>query len=113
MHASGPLHGTVRAGGAKNSALKLMAACLLCEGRHVLSGMPEITDVAIMAEVFERDRCEREEGDRPGEIVIETPPDLVPEAPYHLVEKMRASIVVLGPPARAQRRAQSLHAGGR
>ena len=49
-----PLQGTVRAGGAKNSALKLMAACLLCEGRHVLSGVPDITDVAIMSEVLAR-----------------------------------------------------------
>ena len=48
----GPLHGTVRAGGAKNSALKLMAACLLAEGRHVLTGVPRIVDVEIMAEVL-------------------------------------------------------------
>ena len=47
-----PLHGTVRAGGAKNSALKLMAACLLAEGRHVLAGVPRIVDVEIMAEVL-------------------------------------------------------------
>ena len=49
---SGPLSGTVRAGGAKNSALKLMAACLLAEGRSVLSQRPRIADVEIMAEVL-------------------------------------------------------------
>ena len=49
---SGPLRGTVRAGGAKNSALKLMAACLLAEGRTVLSNVPRISDVDTMAEVL-------------------------------------------------------------
>ena len=63
---NGPLHGTVRAGGAKNSALKLMAACLLCEGRHVLSGVPDITDVAIMAEVLGAIGVKVKRGDRPG-----------------------------------------------
>jgi UDP-N-acetylglucosamine 1-carboxyvinyltransferase len=95
---NGPLKGTVRAGGAKNSVLKLMAACLLCEGRHVLSGVPDITDVSIMSEVLGAIGVDVQWGkDRPGELVIETPAELVPEAPYELVEKMRASIVVLGP----------------
>src|SRR5581483_3212679 len=49
---NGPLSGTVRAGGAKNSVLKLMAACLLAEGRHVLTNVPRITDVDIMSEVL-------------------------------------------------------------
>jgi UDP-N-acetylglucosamine 1-carboxyvinyltransferase len=94
---TGPLHGTVRAGGAKNSALKLMAACLLCEGRHVLSGVPEITDVSIMAEMLGAIGAKVERDAGSGDLVIDTPRDLVPEAPYDLVEKMRASIVVLGP----------------
>jgi UDP-N-acetylglucosamine 1-carboxyvinyltransferase len=98
----GPLHGTVRAGGAKNSSLKLMAACLLAPGRHVLSGVPRIVDVEIMSEVLaaigarvvrEPDRTDGE----PGDLVIDTPAVLVPEAPYELVERMRASVVVLGP----------------
>ena len=49
---SGPLSGTVWAGGAKNSALKLMVACLLAEGRSVLSNVPRITDVDTMANVL-------------------------------------------------------------
>jgi len=109
---SGPLHGTVRAGGAKNSALKLMAACLLCEGRHVLSNVPDITDVAIMSEVLGAIGVSVERGDRRGDLVIVTPSELVPEAPYHLVEKMRESIVVLGPLlARAGRARVSMPGG--
>lgn len=99
---SGSLNGTVRAGGAKNSALKLMAACLLAEGRHVLSGVPRITDVEIMAEVLGalgvRSSRQASSGpDDPGDLVIDTPKTLVTTAPYELAERLRASVVVLGP----------------
>ncbi|HXQ59066.1 MAG TPA: UDP-N-acetylglucosamine 1-carboxyvinyltransferase [Acidimicrobiales bacterium] len=104
VHPTGPLRGTVRAGGAKNSALKLMAACLLAEGRHVLSGVPHIVDVEIMADVVRSigGRVAWADSDSagdavPGDLVIDVPATLVPEAPYELVEKMRASVVVLGP----------------
>ncbi len=102
VHRSGPLHGSVRAGGAKNSALKLMAACLLAEGRHVLSGVPHIVDVEIMADVLRSiggrvTRAEVGDDGGPGDLLVDVPAVLVPEAPYELVEKMRASVVVLGP----------------
>jgi UDP-N-acetylglucosamine 1-carboxyvinyltransferase len=98
------LSGSVRVGGAKNAALKLMAACLLAEGRHVLSDVPRIIDVDIMTEVLcaiglDVRRMPPTTGrpDDPGDLVIDTPPIIVPEAPYELVERMRASVVVLGP----------------
>jgi UDP-N-acetylglucosamine 1-carboxyvinyltransferase len=94
---NGPLTGTVWAGGAKNSVLKLMAACLLAEGRHVLTNVPRITDVDIMGEVLGAMGVEVARGRTPDELVVTTPSELVPEAPYELVEKMRASVVVLGP----------------
>jgi UDP-N-acetylglucosamine 1-carboxyvinyltransferase len=101
VRASGPLSGTVRAGGAKNSALKLMAACLLAEGHHVLANVPRISDVDTMAEVLRAigARVERlaAAGDDPGDLVIDVPAEISPEAPYDLVERIRASIVVLGP----------------
>jgi UDP-N-acetylglucosamine 1-carboxyvinyltransferase len=94
---AGPLSGTVRAGGAKNSALKLMVACLLSEGRSLLSNVPDIADVATMADVLRRlgARIDFLGG---GEVAVTTPPvdELVPEPPYDLVERMRASVVVLG-----------------
>jgi UDP-N-acetylglucosamine 1-carboxyvinyltransferase len=93
---NGPLHGTVAISGAKNSALKLMAAALLAEGEHVLQQVPDITDVAYMAELLTSmgARCGRPEA---GTLRIGVPAELTAEAPYELVEKMRASIVVLGP----------------
>src|ERR671920_547840 len=51
------LSGDVTVGGAKNSALKLMAVALLAEGRSVVANVPRITDVAIMAEVLRRLGC--------------------------------------------------------
>ena len=95
---SGPLSGTVTAGGAKNSALKLMVGCLLAEGRSVLSNVPRISDVDTMAEVLRALGAEVERlGD--GDVAVTTPParDLVPVAPDELFERMRASVVVLGP----------------
>jgi UDP-N-acetylglucosamine 1-carboxyvinyltransferase len=94
---NGPLTGTVRAGGAKNSALKLMVACLLAEGRTVLSNVPVIDDVDSMAEVL---RAVGAQVVRlpDGDLAVTTPraEDLRPVAPYELVERMRASVVVLG-----------------
>ncbi|HXQ76380.1 MAG TPA: UDP-N-acetylglucosamine 1-carboxyvinyltransferase [Acidimicrobiales bacterium] len=117
VHRGGPLHGSVRAGGAKNSALKLMAACLLAEGRHVLAGVPHIVDVEIMADVLRSigarvTRAEVGDDGGPGDLLVDVPAVLVPEAPYELVEKMRASVVVLGPLlARAGRARVSMPGG--
>jgi UDP-N-acetylglucosamine 1-carboxyvinyltransferase len=94
---SGPLSGTVWAGGAKNSALKLMVACLLAEGRSVLSNVPCITDVDTMADVLRAigARVERLED---GQVAVTSPgpSGLVPAGSYELFERMRASVVVLG-----------------
>lgn len=94
---SGPaLSGEVRVGGAKNSVLKLMAACILAEGSHVLTNVPRITDVEIMAEMLSAMGA-KVSWAGPHELSVEVPAELFPEAPYDLVERMRASIVVLGP----------------
>jgi UDP-N-acetylglucosamine 1-carboxyvinyltransferase len=96
---SGPLQGSVQVNGAKNSVLKLMAACLLAPGEHRLDNVPVIRDVAIMSDVLRAMGAEvTHEGRGPGgHLEITIPEDVTPVAPYELVEKMRASIVVLGP----------------
>lgn len=103
VHGGDPLSGRVRVGGAKNSALKLMAATLLAPGVHELVRVPRITDVELMAEVLRsmgagvrwRDPDASLDDDRVLEIDI--PAEITPVAPYELVERFRASIVVLGP----------------
>ena len=95
VRGSGPLNGDLHIAGAKNSALKLMAASLLAEGSTSLINVPDITDVAIMAELLEAMGVKiQRTGQR---IDIDVPTEIDPVAPYSLVERMRASIVVLGP----------------
>ena len=92
---SGPLAGNVEISGAKNSVLKLMAATLLAPGRFVIRNVPRIADVAHMAELLEAMAVGV---DHTGDLlIIDVPDEIVPEAPYELVERMRASIAVLGP----------------
>ena len=95
VQGSRSLNGGIQIGGAKNSALKLMAASLLAEGLTSLSNVPDIADVAIMVELLEAMGVEvQRTGHR---IDISVPHEIEPVAPYHLVERMRASISVLGP----------------
>ncbi len=93
---SGPLRGEVAVQGAKNAALKLMAASLLTSGTTRLANVPAIADVAIMTEVLEAIGATVARDDD-GDLLVTTPPTCTPVAPYELVEKMRASVVVLGP----------------
>jgi UDP-N-acetylglucosamine 1-carboxyvinyltransferase len=89
------LAGEVTVVGAKNSALKLMAAALLAPGRNTLTNVPRITDIAIMAEVLRRLGCTVVTvGDR---VEIDVPEQIGGEADYDLVRRLRASICVLGP----------------
>tara|TARA_B100000686_G_scaffold317082_1_gene365536 strand:+ start:1629 stop:2882 length:1254 start_codon:yes stop_codon:yes gene_type:complete len=93
---SGPLAGDVKINGAKNSALKLMAACTLAEGTFRLNNVPDITDVRDMSDLL-KSLGIIVEGNGTNTLEITNPGNLTPEAPYDLVERMRASIVVLGP----------------
>jgi UDP-N-acetylglucosamine 1-carboxyvinyltransferase len=89
------LAGDVMVGGAKNSALKLMAVTLLAEGRSVVENVPRITDIAIMAEVLRRLGCQVTLD--AGRATIDVPAEPGSEADYDLVRRLRASICVLGP----------------
>ena len=96
------LEGRVRVTGAKNSALKLMAAALLATGRSTIDEVPDILDVSIMSEVLRRLGCdvayERVPGSGGGgRLTIDVPAQPSTETDYDLVRRMRASISVLGP----------------
>jgi len=108
---SGPLEGTVSVAGAKNSVLKLLAATLLAPGEYVLHNVPGIQDVVWMGEVLERMGCTVERLDGRALRVVR-PAEITPEAPYELVERMRASIVVLGPLLASEGRAKVSLPGG-
>ena len=91
------LAGTVTVAGAKNSALKLMAATLLAPGESRITNLPAIADVDYMAELLTRLGCKVEINKSLGEVRIDVPEKLGHRADYDLVRKMRASINVLGP----------------
>lgn len=89
------LRGSVRVSGAKNSALKLMAAAMLAEGRTVIHDVPAITDVDYMSSLLERLGATVSRDN--GSLTIDVPAQISHEAPYDLVRRLRASICVLGP----------------
>lgn len=96
VRGNGPLSGTVVVPGAKNSVLKLMAATLLCDGTFEITNVPAIADVDIMSDLLVAIGVEIERP-TPDRLLLTDTGDLTPVAPYELVERIRASINVLGP----------------
>ena len=89
------LHGEVKVSGAKNAALKMIAASLLAPGRTTLRNVPHIRDVETMLAVLSGLGAE---SDFDGNTLSIDAGDVHSyTAPYDLVRQMRASIVVLGP----------------
>ena len=90
------LSGEIDIEGAKNSALKLMAATVLAPGTYRLGNVPRISDVEWMGDVLAAIGSVTRWSD-PTTLEVVSGEELVPEAPYELVEKMRASTALLGP----------------
>ncbi len=104
------LTGSVRVSGAKNAALKLMAATLLADGRSTIRGVPRIRDCFTMGEVLEHLGAGVSWGG--ASVTIDTSGVSSVRAPYELVRQMRASIVVLGPLLARTGRAEVAMPGG-
>ena len=93
------LTGSIPISGAKNSAIKLMAASLLTDQPLRLTNMPRLADTQFLGRLLQRlgaELIEREGPDGP-ETLLHTPEILGAIAPYDLVRQMRASFNVLGP----------------
>jgi UDP-N-acetylglucosamine 1-carboxyvinyltransferase len=89
------LHGHVRVSGAKNAALPIMASLLLVTGESCVRNVPRVRDVVTFGQVLQALGCKiRTEG---SELIIDTTGIDRFEAPYELVNTMRASFLVLGP----------------
>ena len=89
------LYGEVKVSGAKNAALKMIAAALLAPGRTTLRNVPRIRDVETMLAVL--DGLGVEAGFEGNSLTVDAGEVYSYTAPYDLVRQMRASIVVLGP----------------
>jgi len=93
---SGPLNGTIKINGAKNAVLPILAATLLASDKCVLEEIPSLRDVAVMGELLTalganvtplEDGC----------MSVDPSGEILSEAPYELIQKMRASFFVMGP----------------
>lgn len=105
------LRGTLRVGGAKNAALPIMAASILCEGEVILHDVPRVADVASLGELLTRLGVDVER-QPDGTLRLIARDEMNCKAEYNLVRKMRASICVLGPLLAKRRQAQVAMPGG-
>ena len=90
-----PLAGDIRVSGAKNSALVLMAACLLTRDTLRLRNVPPLTDITAMSEILAALGVRVQRGgdtiDLDGDQITQAAP------PYELVNSLRASFFCIGP----------------
>lgn len=94
---SGPLRGEVDISGSKNAVLPIMAAALLCEEQCEISEAPRLRDVDVMCNMLRRIGADVIEDYDNNRLYIGTKKIAEDEAPYALVSKMRASVLVMGP----------------
>jgi UDP-N-acetylglucosamine 1-carboxyvinyltransferase len=108
IHGGKRLAGKVEISGSKNSALPILAACLMAEGKTTLQGVPRLSDIDSMVKLIGELGCDVFRHDPPGKgpwdgPALNGPLDLTVaderccEARYDIVKTMRASICVLGP----------------
>ena len=97
------LKGSIDISGAKNAALPLMAASLLTDETLTLSNLPHLADISTLANLLARHGVEIEmdggaKGGHGGRVLSLTTREITnTTAPYDLVRRMRASVLVLGP----------------
>jgi len=102
-----PLRGVVPVSGAKNAALPILIATLLAPGEHVIDNVPNLVDVSSTLSLLGRIGCPSlvsDDASGPGgaelpsrRVRLDTSRIAFSEAPYDVVRKMRASVLVLGP----------------
>jgi len=98
------LDGSIRISGAKNAALPLMTASLLTDETLMLANLPHLADIATLASLLNQHGVrlhmngEAPNGGHSGRVLSLTATEITSTtAPYELVRKMRASVLVLGP----------------
>ena len=89
------LEGEIKASGAKNAALPLLACALLTDEPMTFVNVPDLADVHTMLKLLEELGCKVTQVGH--KVTIDASHITSTEAPYDLVKTMRASILVLGP----------------
>jgi len=106
-----PLRGRVKISGAKNASLAILCATILSRGKIVLENIPDISDVRVMIEII-NSMGAMVSWESTGTLKIVPSEQVDFEAPYHLVKKLRASNLLLGPVLARFGRAQVALPGG-
>jgi len=94
VHGKGSLKGSINISGSKNASLPILAATLLTDDASIVRRVPDVSDTNYMLQIL---RALGAEVERSSGTVRVEPGAILPEAPYDLVRKMRASICVMGP----------------
>ena len=89
------LRGVVEVSGAKNAALPIMAASILCDGEVTLHGVPDLADVRTMEKLLNKLGVSTSR-DSHGTIKLKVEDEMNCHADYELVRQMRASVCVMG-----------------
>ncbi len=112
IHGGNRLKGKIEISGSKNSALPILAACLMADGKTTLRGVPRLSDIDSMNKLLIELGCEIHRHEQPkdekgddglfhpplnGPLDLEVTDESLCEARYDIVKTMRASICVLGP----------------
>ena len=98
-----PLKGSIRISGAKNAALPLMTASLLTGEKLVLTNLPFLADITTLVQLLMQHGVHvsmrgAAAGEGEGHVIELAAKEIASTtAPYDLVRKMRASVLVLGP----------------
>ena len=112
IHGGVPLTGEIAISGAKNAALPLMTASLLTDEPLVLANVPALADIKTMGRLLDQHGTVVNRADDGHRMTLQTKTITSTEAPYELVRKMRASVLVLGPLVARQGRARVSLPGG-
>lgn len=91
------LKGTVRIGGAKNSVLPIIAASLLTDDECFIEDIPYLNDVRVMCDLLKALGTNAEITNNGSQLHVKSGRINNSTAPYELVNKMRASFLVMGP----------------
>ena len=94
VHGGATLKGSINISGSKNASLPILAATILAEDACIIRRVPDVSDTNYMIQILNKlgVHVERSSG-----TVRTNPENIISEAPYDLVRKMRASICIMGP----------------
>jgi len=112
VRSTGPLVGTVRAAGmTKNAGCKQLAAALLAPGASTIANLHPVADLDVMIDLLRAIGADVR-WSAADALLVDASGPLVPEAPYELVSRMRASVNVLAPLLARHGRARVAMPGG-